>query len=797
MTTKLGLGVLYGILFLAPYSHGDQKPRGGGSCSLPGARCSRTAVQANGNELFHQGPAASVISSVFDSSSSSTDAPPPISAPRATSGTHSNRILVRLKPTKNSLSPAPGILKVNSLRFAKSTKIIEVKSGQLQKTLASLKSDPNVEYAELDPIVHRLNTTASRPKPAAPPSNDPMFSAQWGLSRIQSPKAWGQRTDAQEVVVGILDTGIDFSHPDLKQNLWTDNQGHHGIDCRVRGKLEINDSHGQDDQGHGTHVAGVIGATGNNRVGVSGVNWNVKLMALKFLWSNGGGYVSDAIWCIEKAIELKKSGINLRVLNNSWGGSERSQLLEDSFRAATAEGILIVAAAGNDSTNTDIYPTYPGSIRMPGLVSVLASKENDKAARFTNFGTATADISAPGVGILSTSPTGDCELCDPSGYLSLSGTSMATPHVAGVAAALFAENPSLTAEQARNILLDPSNLDKTTNVILQRSTTLGGRLNHAKVLSSPQVFYPPANSNPTIRIKAPLTLGGKQSGQLEAYGSDPDKDPIQIQWSVGAYSNLIPFAFAFYDLVRALNVNESARPGLTVVAPKISFPISIPYVASATDGRGGSAIDKTFLTIQASNTSDKLPKARLTADVLNDTKLRTSVKGSDPNGGPLYSLMTLSGRNPGNYGWWVLSPLGDTVTITFKEGTRDVYRVRGWAMNKRLQLVQTKSKVVFMGEASDEIPPFAQLSSHMITGVKIGAPVTIDAAPSRPGKQGSKIKAYYFDCGNVQGADLVYSADPKFTCTYDQSGIFRATIQVIDDSGLSDMTFAWTSVLAE
>lgn len=296
--------------------------------------------------------------------------------------------------------------------------------------------------------------------------NDPRLSDLWGMNNtganngttdidIDAPEAWDLTTGNDQIIVGVVDTGVNFNHSDLSANIWT-NPGEipgNGIDDDGNGYID--DVHGYnsttgngdvlDDNGHGTHCAGTIGAVGNNGVGIAGVNWQVKIMPLKFLSSDGSGSLDDAIEAINYAVAAKQHGVNIRVLSNSWGGPDQSQALEDAIKAANDAGIIFVAAAGNEANDTDAVANYPSSITSPNLISVAAVDRNGNLADFSNYGETTVHLAAPGVGIVSTYNDG--------GYRTLSGTSMATPHVAGVAALLLSQFSSLTPVEVRTRLM--------------------------------------------------------------------------------------------------------------------------------------------------------------------------------------------------------------------------------------------------------------------------------------------------------------------------------------------------------
>lgn len=302
--------------------------------------------------------------------------------------------------------------------------------------------------------------------------NDPRFGELWGLSKIHMPQTWAHTQGSSDVVVGVSDTGIDYTHPDLAPNIWSnpgevpgngkDDDGNGYVDD-VRGWDFLgNDNDPMDDHGHGTHVAGTIGARGNDGVGVAGVNWKVKLVPLKFLGSSGG-----TMWAGAQTI-LYAARIKAKVVNASWGCAGPScyaSYLQDAITQLGAAGGLFVAAAGNNNGNdNDSYPTYPANYGGDNVVSVAATGSSDTLASFSNIGATKVHLAAPGVGIVSTIPGNR--------YASFQGTSMAAPHVAGVAALLWSLKPSLTAAEAKERLL--STVDKVP--ALTGKVASGGRL---------------------------------------------------------------------------------------------------------------------------------------------------------------------------------------------------------------------------------------------------------------------------------------------------------------------------------
>ena len=345
---------------------------------------------------------------------------------------------------------------------------------------------PEVEYAEPN---YEINLEESEAGPLVPilPS-DPQFTDQWALSNsgqrggkkgadISATLAWAKTTGSEDVVVAVLDTGVDYNHEDLTENMWRRPEKMEPYHDNELGTIDdeygfnaIDGSDPMDDNGHGTHCAGIIGAEGENNVGIAGVNWKVQIMPLKFMNAGGSGSTKDAIEAINYVIDRKKAGVNVRIISASWGSTQKSRALGEVIRKAYENDILFVAAAGNSSVDNDRNPHYPSSYDSPNVVSVAALDRHDALASFSNYGVKSVAIAAPGVDILSTW-LGNA-------YEEKSGTSMATPVVSGVAALILAEHPQMSVDDLKKKLLDSTD----PVAALKGKTVTAGRINAAKAL---------------------------------------------------------------------------------------------------------------------------------------------------------------------------------------------------------------------------------------------------------------------------------------------------------------------------
>ena len=373
----------------------------------------------------------------------------------------SDRVLVRFRPGTSKSAMQAAHQGMGSKVLSEPAVVDRLQVVQLPKYLSVheairvYQKNPAVLYAEPDYIVR-----------ASDIPNDPFFSTQWNMQNtgqnggtvgadIHATQAWGISTGSASVVVAVIDTGIDYNHPDLAANVWSSPNGFtttsiNGIVVQCPAGthgLNVIDSSCDpfDDNSHGTHVSGIIGAVGNNGVGVAGVNWHVQILPCKFINSQGFGDVFHALACLSFIKQMKDSGVNVVVSNNSWGGGGISQALQDAVNDQMQDGILFVAAAGNDFSDNDLFPTYPANIFLPNVISVAASTRTDDIVTFSNTGRHTVHLSAPGLDILSTTPNNT--------YSIFSGTSMAAPQVTGVAALLKAQDPTRDWRAIKNLIL--------------------------------------------------------------------------------------------------------------------------------------------------------------------------------------------------------------------------------------------------------------------------------------------------------------------------------------------------------
>ncbi|MEZ6129652.1 MAG: S8 family peptidase [Planctomycetaceae bacterium] len=371
--------------------------------------------------------------------------------------------------------------------------IVEPDQGTVTATtVEALMADNAVTFAAPDYImsVSQFDETPAAGSGGHP--NDPLLDRLWGLKNTGAIDVWPVAHDSSRVIVGVIDTGVDYRHPDLKDNMWT-RDGKHGYD------FYEDDDDPMDEQDHGTHVSGTIAGAGNNAVGVVGVTWNARIMALRFMGPDGAGATSDAVRCIDWGVAN-----GAHILCNSWGGPVTSPQLSEAVARAERKGVLFIAAAGNtggSGNNNDQRPSYPSSLPQANVISVGAIDVNDRRGSFSHYGKQSVDIGAPGVEILSTVRN--------NGYESFSGTSMAAPHVAGAAALIWAATFSSPTQ-------DPAQMARVRDLIYEHARPVpelrdfwghaaparvpGGVLDLSFLQNSPPIVTPPHPESPVAEL---------------------------------------------------------------------------------------------------------------------------------------------------------------------------------------------------------------------------------------------------------------------------------------------------------
>lgn len=392
-------------------------------------------------------------------------------------------IVVSYKPTRSSQSV--GAYAIQHLRLPSDLRVKKVspdgRVAVVSSAGVSVASEAPVEVDASDidrvcaavvyanrgvPIICEANVM----RYATRTPNDPYLSDLYGLSKMDAFSAWDLTTGSSSVVVAVIDTGVYYNHADLAGNMVVnaseipsnliDDDANGFVDDYLGYDFYDRDGDPVDEHGHGTHCAGIVGGRGDNATGVVGINWNVGILPVRVLGPGGGGNDADVASGIQYAVQRGASIISL-----SLGGADESSVLDNAIEYARAAGVLVVAAAGNDSTNNDSFPTYPASSSLDNVVAVAGSNSSDELASFSNYGRTSVDVAAPGQAIVST------YLAD--SYNSLSGTSMATPYVAGIAALMKAAKPALSYSDLKSVLINSvDQLDA-----LQGKVVSGGRVN--------------------------------------------------------------------------------------------------------------------------------------------------------------------------------------------------------------------------------------------------------------------------------------------------------------------------------
>ena len=521
-----------------------------------------------------------------------------------------------------SISESYGAMEVKAFRRPRKLtsspldqwRLIKLKPGkETKEALERLSQDPDVERVEYN----HLHTADEIP-------DDKQFSEQWALHNIgqtggtmdadiDAPEAWNTQTGSHEVVVAVIDSGVDYNHDELADNIWTNTEEIPGDGFDNDGNGFIDDVHGwdfanddndpYDDRGHGTRVTGIIAAKGNNTIGVAGINWNVSIMALKFLDENGSGSTFDAVQSILYAIDM-----GARAMNNSWGGGSYNQALEDAIEAAEAADVLFIASAGNSSEDNDTEPHYPSNYDFDNVIAVAATDDDDHLSSSSNYGLESVDLGAPGVNILTTNPKNK--------YRTASGTSYAAPHVTGAAALVMAQFPEFTYTETKAQILN--SVDQTTS--LAGITVTGGRLNLSKAVGELPVANP--NGPYTGVENIPVEFDGSES-------YDPYGYPLTYDWNFGDGVTVI---------------GSEARPTHIYTAAGI-------YTVTLTVDNGQLYSEEASTTATITSAGENQPPIAIVAQesltVMKNDPVQLDASGSyDPDGDPISFAWQLIAGNP-------------------------------------------------------------------------------------------------------------------------------------------------------
>jgi len=630
--------------------------------------------------------------------------------------------------------------------------------------------------------------------------NDPKYvdGTLWGLNQISdadidAPEGWDVRSSAGNVIVAVVDTGIRYTHQDLAANMWRNPNeiAGNGVDDDANGLVD--DVYGcnaygrngnpMDDNGHGSHCSGTIGGVGNNGVGVTGVAWGVKLMACKFLSSTGSGTDSDAITCIDYA-RLKGA----KVLSCSWGGGGYGASMSAAIDRARAAGMILVAAAGNDALNNDTTPSYPANYPQDNIVAVAATTRTDGLASFSNYGSTSVDIAAPGDGIYSSVSSSD------SAYAIYSGTSMATPHVSGVVALLAAQYPS----DAYTSLIQRL-LSGTDSVPALAGKTRSGRLNLAKALA--------ATSNP------------------------PGVRPVNDNFASASSLTGSSWTSAGSNVDGTSEISEPSHAGQPP-SKSVWYSWTAPSSGSATIGTAGSAFDTVLavytgssvgaLTAVASNDNRTtgVTDSQVVFQAVAGTVYRVAVDGKSGAAGNLTITGSVSGVTVANDAFasavactgTTFNMTGSNVGATKEAGESSHAGQAGgksiwyyWVApaNGKLTLATTGSSFdtllgVYTGSAVNALKAVA--SNDDVSRTDITSKVTFSATAGA--KYWIAVDGYAAASGSVKlagsfAATKVLAAPTGVTATQDSAGRVKVTWQPVAEAASYDVTItSGSSVMA-
>jgi subtilisin family serine protease/PKD repeat protein len=658
-------------------------------------------------------------------------------------------------------------------------RLLRSRSKNTATLINELSARSDVLYVEPNYVIH----VAATP-------NDSIFSQIWGLQNlgqvvgssagtpgadISASSAWDISTGSPANVVAVVDTGVDYNHPDLAANMWSApipffvtiggqtircEAGTHGFNAITKTCDPM------DEYNHGTHVAGTIGATGNNGAGVTGVNWTSSIMAVKFIDATGSGTLSDAIDAIEFTIQAKATfagGANVRVLSNSWGwNGEPSQALLDQINRAASSDMLFVASAGNGggdyvSDDNDAMPFYPASYDAPNVISVAATDNQDTLASFSNYGASSVDLGAPGVLVLSTTLGG--------GYDWWSGTSMASPHVSG-AAALVLSKCALDTTALKSAILD--NVDSTSS--LAGITAKGGRLNVNKALRS----CASVSAAPTIElanIYDGMTYPTYSSVVLQANASDGDGTVSRVDYYVNgkfvSTAQTSPYSTHWY----ALEVGEymvtgvaTDNTGMTTTSRPVKVIINETIIPEPDPAPTPNQAPKVILTSPSGGTAYNAPAViTLSADASDSDGTVSQVQ--------FYANYQLIG-----------TVTASPYTITWSNVAAGTYSIQATVSDNGGVTVGSNIVSVAVNQ-----PPVANAGGPY-SGTA-GLPLQFNGSGSLD--QDGTIALYQWNFGN--GATTT-GATPSYS--YATPGTYTVTLTVLDNNGATNIAKTTATIAA-
>ncbi len=713
------------------------------------------------------------------------------------------------------------------------------------QALEALRNHPAIELAQPNWLYTHQ---------AAPNDQYYVNGSLWGLDGStygsQAAAAWAAgNTGSKDVYVGIIDEGVQYNHPDLMANMWVntaEKDGTAGVDDDDNGYIDdiygwnaINDNGTIYDprwDDHGTHVAGTIGAVGNNGVGVVGMNWNVKLIVGKFLGPRSGT-TADAIQAIDYMTNLKKNkGVNIVALNNSWGGGAFDGALLDAIKRAAAQNILFVAAAGNNGVNTAATPSFPACYDDPSIVSVAAIDRYGNLPSFSNYGATTVDLGAPGVAIYSTLPGGK--------YGAYDGTSMATPHVTGAAALYAAANPTAEMLDIKSAILSSATLTPTPS--LKGKTVTGGRLNvsgFTAASATPPAAPSALSATVDERTVNSIVLSWTDNSDNETFfvieratslgGTRTSVATVPSNTKAYVDAGLQPGTYVYWVASHNTAGNSWSDPALETTVTFPETPAAASYIKTDTTTKGN------WCYVYGASGSGHLPYAELDpplpyeynyplgviidwSDVLPWDWTATTMSSTDPRA--LWKDYSMTGRWLGCYYFYPSLTLdldtgntpyqvafyvvqGDSYNRTetieildfyrqtsigvdpqvvkdFTGGKYFVYNIQGRVLVRFTCSVESKDAVLsgIFFDALEDSPPAVSIKSPTEGASVSGTTVTISASAS---DDNAVAKVDFYVDGNLIGTD--YTATDGFSVSWDSTkaaeGNHVLTAEATDTAG--------------